>query len=291
MYNLSAFRSRPNRISLLIVFVSVIIILLLLEFSSHLNKYLFFTSFHISTEHLRNSSSPSLCVLTRIYDRQIDYFPVFALSLRFNALNNLRLYVINTDSRTNLFHLRRTINFINILVQDMNYVTFLDLGPIPEVNQFGYGVTDQALRYIYEQQTSDTSKCDYIMFTNADNLYTKNFGVQVLPHMENKFDIIAWSFVSHHYKGNFQENFDEETNFAPKIVDDGTEKCTATTLVFGIIDLGASMYRRTFLSKHQLYFRIDNSPYDGGSDGYFVERAAKKTNMSIIVRQTIFIHQ
>ena len=276
----------------LILLLNILVLFLYFRSQPHHNQPPSSTSFHILTnQHQFTSSSPSLCVITRIHGPQIPYFPLFALALHLSGLDRLRIYVVNTDSRTNLVHLRQTIDFINNLVQVEHFVALLDLGPLPEINQFGYGVTDQALRYLYDQQANNTSNCDYVMVTNADNLYTKNFAVKVLPHMKDNYDIIGWSFVSHHQKSHFQEKFNETNNVGPKFIDDGTEKCTPTTLHIGVLDLGAAMYRFGFLFKHRLYFRSDDDAYHGGSDGFFIEQAIQHTKHSVVLRQTIFIHQ
>ena len=270
-------------------------IITLILFSFHFHFWDFFqcktTSFHSPIHRRSKVSSPSLCVLTRVYGPQIEYFPVFALSLRHGGFDDIRIYVANTDARTDLQHLLRTIHFINDLLLDKDFVTLLDLGPLPNVNQFGYGVTDQALRYLYAQHDANASLCHYLMVTNGDNLYTRNFGKQILPHMKAGKDLIAWSFVSHHYKGHLREMIDAKNNHVPKIIDDGTEKCASAILRIGEIDLGAAAYRFAFLHQHKLYYRVGDRPYAMGSDGQFVDQAVKLTNKSTVLRQTLFIHQ
>ena len=274
---------------------TMLVIITLLLFIFYFNFLEFFqcktTTIHRAIYRRSKVISPSLCVLTRIYGPQIEYFPVFALSLRHGGFDDIRIYVVNTDARTDVQHLLRAIHSINDLVPGKDFITLLDLGPLPKVNQFGYGVTDQALRYLYAQHDANASMCHYLMVTNGDNLYTKNFGKQILPHMKAGKDLIAWGFVSHHYKEHLKEMIDAKNNHVPNIIDDGTEKCTSVALRIGEIDLGATAYRFVFLHQHKLYYRVDNRPYAMGSDGQFVDQAVKLMNTSTVLRHTLFIHQ
>ncbi len=108
--------------------------------------------------------------------------------------------------------------------------------------------------------------------------------------MKTGKDIIAWGFVSHHYKPQYQEAIDTKKQRVPEIVDDGTEKCTPVELRYGFADLGAVAYRLSFLRKHDLHFSSFGS-YSYSSDGYFVEQARQRMNTSIILRQTLLVHQ
>jgi hypothetical protein len=238
-----------------------------------------------------NSSAPALCIITRIYGSQISYFPILALAFLHTGLDNIRIYVINTDNRTDIQQLKQTIQFINDLVFRMDYVTFLDLGEPSKQNEFGYGMTDRALSYLYNQTMQSPSLCQYVVFTNGDNFYSKIFGTRILPHMKNGKDIIAWGFVSHHYKPHYKESIDDKKKRVPQIVDDGTGKCTPVELRPGYADLGSVAYRLAFLKKHNLYFRRSDGSYSFGSDGYFVEQAAQRTSASVILKQTLFVHQ
>ncbi len=235
---------------------------------------------------------PTLCVVTRIYYAQIPYFPVFALALYHTNFHNIRIYLVNTDNRTDdLPQLNRTIQFINQLVLRTDFVILLDLGKLPSQTDFGYGMTDRALTYLYQQHTNSSSMCQYVTFTNADNLYSRNFVKKILPHMKAGKDIIGWDFVSHYHWPRYQQHIDPKIKTVPEIIDDGTEKCLSVALKMTYVDLGAIAYRLSFLQEQNLYFWRKGSGYSFGSDGYFVEEAAKRTNASILLRQTLFVHQ
>lgn len=249
------------------------------------------TKFHRMFATRSNSSSPSLCVVTRIYGGQIEYFPVFAFALYQSGFDNIRLYLVNTDNRTDMQLLHTKINYINQLVFRKDYIVLLDLGLLLVAGDFGYGMTDRALAHLYEQHTRYSTLCEYIMITNGDNLYARSLGAKILPHMKTKNDIIAWSFVSHHYWGSLQEVVDNTKSMVPKVVDDGTSKCITVKLQTAAIDLGAAVYRFEFLNKYKLLFRESGHSYKFTTDGNFVEKAARLTNASVILKQVLLHHQ
>jgi hypothetical protein len=236
-------------------------------------------------------SLPTLCVVTRIYYAQISYLPVFALALYHTHPHNIRIYVVNTDNRTDLPQLEQTIQFINQLVLRTDFVILLNFGEPSTDKDYGYEMTDRALAYLYQQYAKSSSICQYVTFTNADNFYSRNFVKKILPHMKAGKDIIAWGFISHYHWPQYQEHIDPKIKTVPKIVDDGTEKCIPTILRIGYIDLGAVAYRLSFLQEHNLYFLRPRWTDIYRSDGHFTEEAAKRTNASILLRQTLFVHQ
>ncbi|CAF1325672.1 unnamed protein product [Adineta steineri] len=247
--------------------------------------------FNYSYNYNVNSSTPTLCIITRIYGPQVSYFPVLALALLHTGLDNIRIYVTNTDSRTDIQQLKQTINFLNKLVSRRDYITFLDLGVLPPKNEFGYIMTDRALSYLYNQTNNSSSSCQYVVVTNGDNFYSQIFGTRILPHMKDGKDMIAWGFVSHHYKPHYREFINQSKQAVHQTIDDGTGKCTPVALRAGFADLGSVAYRLAFLKKHNLYFRRSDGSYSFGSDGYFVEQAAQRASSSVILKQTLFFHQ
>lgn len=236
-------------------------------------------------------SSPKLCVLTRIYGAQVEYFPAFVLSLRHSGLDDVRIYVINTDSRTNIQLLERAIKSVNAFVSQRNYITLLRLGEPPVASDYGYIMTDRALLFLYRQYEEYASQCQYLLITNSDNLYSRKLGKLILPQMKAKKDLIAWDFVSHHFQGYFQKCYTTKNLPSPEVIDYGTEKCMQVAFEVGRIDLGAAIYRFAFLHEHKLLFEQVNQPYKKESDGFFVVQASKLTNESVIVRHTLFFHQ
>ena len=236
-------------------------------------------------------SLPTLCVVTRIYYAQISYFPVFALALYHSHLHNIRIYLVSTDNRTNIEQLEQAIQFTNQLVSRNDFVSLLDLGQPSTDRDYGYRMTDRALTYLYQQYKNSSSICQYITLTNADNFYSRNFLKKILPHMQAGKDIIAWGFLSHHFKPQYYQKIDPKNKTVPEVIDDGTEKCTPVELRAGSVDLGAVAYRLAFLQAHNLLFQYAGRGYSFNSDGYFAETAARLTNTSVILKQTLFVHQ
>jgi hypothetical protein len=140
------------------------------------HSFLLSKQFRFQFNHNLSSSSSGLCVITRVHGPNIGYLPVLAFALRHSILGNVRMYVINTDNRTDIHLLAQAIRFINEVVHSMDYVTLMDLG-IPSVgNDYGYNMIDRALGYLYDHYEQYTSICQYVIFTNADNFYSRNFG-------------------------------------------------------------------------------------------------------------------
>ena len=252
-----------------------------------------FKQFQIPVDRELNSSSRTFCVLTRVYGPKIGYFPLFALSLYHSGLKNIRIYVVNTDNRTDMQLLRKRISYVNELVSRSNFTVLLDLPMVLQATDYGYGMTDRALAHLYDQHLKYLSPCQYLMVTNGDNLYSSNFGAKLQPHMKANKDLIAWGFVSHHFKPQYKEFIQTWIKFVPQVVDDGTEKCTPVALRAGMADLGAVAYRFAFLYENKLFFREPGKgeAYTFGSDGRFVEKAAKLTKESVLLRQTLLMHQ
>ncbi|CAF1505171.1 unnamed protein product, partial [Adineta ricciae] len=133
-----------------------------------------------------HAATRCLCVITRVYGPQVEYLPVLALGLRYAGLQNIRMFVVNTDNRTDIGQLAATIEIINKLVRHSNYIRLLDMGVLSAQNDYGYDMTDRALKYLYEGTSRPYTTCAYVMFTNADNFYARSFGKYILPYMKTK---------------------------------------------------------------------------------------------------------
>jgi hypothetical protein len=150
----------------------------------------------------------------------------------------------------------------------MDYISLLDLGK-PKGGDFGFSLMDRALTYLYNQSDDSPSACQYVLSTNGDNFYSSELGKNVLTHMHAKKDVIVWDFITRY----------------------GGPGCVSVSPRIGGADLGSAAFRLAFLKQHKLYFDYLNRPYDGASDGYFIQMAANLTNTSVILRQTLFHHQ
>ena len=237
-----------------------------------------------------NVTLPTLCVVARTYWAQLSYLPVFALSLYYSGQRNIQIYVVNTDNRTDIQQLQQVVQLVNNFVSEKDFVIYLALGEPPGRRDYGYGMTDRALAYLYEQHTESSSTCDYVTFTNADNLYSRSFMTKILRHMKDGKDLIAWGFVSRYTWNDLKwKNLKRKT--VPKVVDDGSQICLPAVLKRGHIDLSAVAYRLSFLKREKLYFMSIGRTSAKGIDGYFAEEASKRTNASVLLRQTLNFHQ
>lgn len=239
---------------------------------------------------LFNISVPTLCVIVRVYDRQLQDLPVLALSLYRSGIQPIRLFIVNTDIRTNLETLNQTIFHIQQFTGNHEFITWLSFSRIPYLNQYGYGVTDQALEYLYQQYDRNSSTCHYLLVTNGDNIYSHNLGKHIIPHMKMNVDMISWAFTSHHKREYRKIKTHKNKQRNPRTLDDGTEKCNPAILRLGEIDLGATVYRFSLLHKHKFYYKGTHG-YRIDSDGRFLEKVLPFANDSVVLGQTLFMHQ
>lgn len=238
---------------------------------------------------ISNTNSVNVCMLVRVYGPQISYLPVLALGVFHAGFDNIQIYIINTDNRTDVQRLLHTIDLINKIIRRPDYATFLNLG-VSAAQDFGYKLTDYALSYLYNQYNQSSSICQYLIVTNGDNFYSKHLGKKIRHHMIAGKDIIAWDFVSHYHHQKLKKN-EKMSRHNVEVVDDGTSKCLAVKLILNSIDLGAAAYRLAFLYQHKLYFYSPKRGYFSGCDGLFTEQAIHLANNSVIIRQTLFVHQ
>jgi hypothetical protein len=178
---------------------------------------------------------------------------------------------------------------INTMVQRVDYITLLDVGK-PRENDFGFSLMDRALTYLYNQHEHSPSACQYVIMMNGDNFYSVELRNYVLPYMNAKVDVIAWYYISRYYRPDLIQGDANKGQGSPQIFDTGTDKCLAVALQIKEAPLGSAAFRLEFIKQHKLYFDYHNRPYDGLSDGYFVQMAANLTNSSVIVLKMLFIH-
>ncbi|CAF1375991.1 unnamed protein product, partial [Adineta steineri] len=213
------------------------------------------------------SSSHMICFIARVYDQTIGYLLVLALGLHHTGLDNIHILILNTDRRTNMKRLMETIKLINELALRSDYAILVDVGMPSAKNDYGFGVTDRILAYLYKQNRRSPLTCEYVVLTNADNFYSQSFGMKILPHINAKKDIIGWGFISRYYWPQSTSHINNKKQSIPQVVDDGTQRCMKVAFVTGAVDLGAVAYRLEFLRQYNLYFRGRNETYTSLSDG------------------------
>ena len=233
-----------------------------------------------------------ICIIARTFQKQYPYLLTFLLSISHNKKTMPRIFLLITDTESSVSAAHKIAQLSN----SMSGYNLTSILPITEQDaknanenyktDYGYGYTDAAIDYFAE--TNRIYKCDYLMFTNADNLYVKGFlDDYILDDMRSGIDLIAFDFVSH-YKIT-------PPTYISGIYDDGTRKVLPGCFIWGRIDLGAVVIRAKFmLEDAEMRFvkvmrRIEMDI--GLADGFLVEYAAKMAKYRRIHRQVLLVHQ
>ncbi|CAF3189183.1 unnamed protein product [Rotaria socialis] len=249
------------------------------------------SEFHISFTQSVTIKAPSLCVVVRVEKSKIRHLPVLALSLYQTGLQNLRLYLLISERGSGGELLTATIKLINQLVNQSNYVLLLDLVESSFSDMNSSELTDRVLEYLYNQSKYYPEACTYIVFTNSDSYYSRSFGRRLLPHMKASTDIIAWSFVAPFPRPSFNLKASSSHENTPRMLDNRFETCVSGQFKPEGVTSGSIAYRLAFLKAHKLSYCSLSGLFTQRTDGDFVVHAATFTNMSVLLKQTLLIHQ
>jgi len=251
-------------------------------------------------------SGPRLIVLARVYHKQFSYIPQF-LSCFINENIPIRIFFIVTDTKSDPNQLQSLLdwyqNSLNIDMASILPITSQDAFDIynpspPNPNDYGYSYTDAAIEYLIDQEIAGPN--DYILFTNADNIYsTGMFTNYILHYMELEYQMIAFDMISHHQRGDVFQNDKESST--------GTQFHLSVSFQVAFIDLGALVFRfslfRDKANSNHLQFvptEIRVASHTPGqsvswnsfvADGDLIVKAASMCNKTMIIRQTLFLHQ
>ncbi|KAI5480461.1 ER to Golgi transport-related protein [Pseudohyphozyma bogoriensis] len=236
-------------------------------------------------EAMRNAPSVSsdknvkepVCVIARTYGAQIHYLPIFLLALWNSGLEDVRVFLLNTDKAMKTKHLRKASEFVNHLTGRRDFATFLDW-PITTTGDYGYALTDQALLYFYDHPELN---CEYLVLTNGDNLYSQTLGEMMKPWFEKKTDLMGINFVSHHKWRNATEEFDGDKTTS---VEPGTSVTMFVDFKPLRIDLGAAIFRYDMLRRNNLTFGSTGG-YGWFSDGQFIEKAHALSTSAVRIHE------
>lgn len=151
-------------------------------------------------------------------------------------------------------------------------------------NDYGYSYTDAAIAYLLNK----SYPCDYLMFTNGDNLYSGGFiDGYIGKDMHESIDIIGFNFISHYQM--------QAPTYEAGNSNDGTMIMLNSNFKRGEIDLGAFVIRLELLNaNHELRFVVNSQGKFYGvkeADGYLIYEASKLAKTSRIHRQSLMIHQ
>lgn len=96
------------------------------------------------------------------------------------------------------------------------------------------------LRFKYTTTTIPLSSCEWLMFTNGDNMYNAAWFKTVTPlALSDKYDVIGWDFITHHPRGPKNDTPNQRINVA---------------LERGFVDLASVMIRAELFGKTNVRF-------------------------------------
>ncbi|KAI5478746.1 cytochrome P450 [Pseudohyphozyma bogoriensis] len=188
-----------------------------------------------------------LCVVARTYGSQLHYLPIFLLSLWNAGLADVRVFLLNTDTSMATADLRAGSDLVNMLVGREDYATFWDWDANTE-GDYGYALSDRALEHFYAHPELG---CEYLLFTNGDNLYPQNFGRLLKPGFDGKMDLLGFDFITHHQRVPSKSSYD---GHKLTVVEPGTALPLRHEFKISSIDLGAAIFRMDTLRANNFTF-------------------------------------
>ena len=143
-----------------------------------------------------NPPGTNLCIVARTFQPQYEYILTFLLSISHNKKTRPHVFMLRTEDSSSKSDLLRIVNQANSII-GYQIASVLDIGADeaflinPDFeHDYGYGYTDASINFLVE---NSNIKCDYDMFTNADNFYTKGFiDSYIFEDMEQGMDVIGY---------------------------------------------------------------------------------------------------
>ena len=239
---------------------------------------------YYSTSHLLR-----LCICIRTYSKQAHDLEILIRGLlsqykgstyRLNVA--LSIYVMDTDDQSIDFQVSN-----KLLVDKMNakfansgsrvYLLIDNLATEHSMQQnvfYGYDYTDLMLSTVLSKQS-----CDFLMFTNGDNLYNNVWFDTVAPVLlsNQTLNIVAWDFISHHNRNGTRQQ--------PIQVAIERQR----------VDLGSMIIRAKLFSEHQIRF-LPKSIFTGelfARDWFVIDKLNKSIAPSTVhlIHRVLLFHQ
>ncbi len=165
---------------------------------------------------------PHLCVLARADPKKPALVPTFLMSLLDDQYPNVDIFLQPMESPYYKSMWTGLVDSFNAFFGSSR--PQVHLSPFPAdlgsklyqfaANDWGYRTVDIVLDWLLPKDplghplcrglspwpgcAAGRTPCEYMLFTNADNMYTAGFYPMVVPHMQQKKDIIAFDFISHY---------------------------------------------------------------------------------------------
>jgi hypothetical protein len=182
----------------------------------------------------------SLCIGVRFIEEQYLQLELLLKSfiaqyLKFKSQHfSFKVFIVNTEniSEESEKKIKKMVHSLNVEV--LLPIVFFMKENYKRKNQnpfYGYDSTDILLSYIlnlYQNSISNhlmqksTSQCDWILFTNGDNMYNAAWLKTIAQYINKpEYSIIAWDFISHHLRDGESEQL-IKVEFKRKFIDLGS---------------------------------------------------------------------
>ena len=188
---------------------------------------------------------------------------------------SLHVLVMNTDSElySDTSYIRDALQEQSRILQACRCAT-LEIVKFPEApwdGFYGYDYTQHALERLLDDSSA---RADYYLFTNGDNLFSDVLFLNVLPYFEKAADLVAYSFVSHHFE----------------------HAIIPVEYKVAHIDLSAVFFRSSMLRQHRAAANFvplgHNTTGLWEADWYFIERLIKQDGVRAEVAPGVLLfHQ
>jgi hypothetical protein len=136
---------------------------------------------------------PHVCVIVRTYIKQTPYLRTLIHSLLANDYMNMTISVVDTEAQ---YQAHDSICDVVDSVKDCRVTIPPYSGRREAFPTYGYHQTDEELDRLLAE---DHSPCEYFLFTNGDNAYSRHFLHEVRPLLVAKRDLVGVHFISGHY--------------------------------------------------------------------------------------------
>lgn len=272
-------------------------------------------------------SLPNVCVAVRTYLSQRNVLLGTLLSLIRSGYPNLRIVLLQTDSRNyDPVKMAEIRDFVNqreqkqyVFLSPIHPATGEEMFPALPKENFGYLVTDLLLEQLLnltmgnlgelhpeplffesEEPMGRVNLCDYMIFTNGDNFYHRSLFDALLPFMKQKKAGIAFEFTSRY--DHRRENEDIISAYA-YFKEAYRDVQMFTKWEREHIDVGTMVVSADFIRSTQLRFCIHLARSRSrrwkpgmlaGLDGtfaYTMKRMLSNDSQPVVIPRVLMMHQ
>ena len=278
---------------------------------------------------LPHSTTAGVCLLVRCFSQNYNQVHTLMRLLLHNT-HVPSVFFFPTDRTSSFDDLHRTVEQANNdtglrFGHALNISYEEALKDFPELEkgekEYGFAYTDAAI----DRVTGDPAYgCQWLLITNADNIYGGYFLDRVEQEIANGYQVthrlpsrapprsqpsqsshpplrllacdpvqmIGWNFISHYdwirLRGHPQDTREGSS-------DDGTRRLMAVEWMEGWVDLGAVLWNASLWRSHGLNFiglQRAKKPQWAIADGTFFMHLVHVLDVKrVIIRQTLFLHQ